>query len=50
MVHGKGYVEAGLQKYETKVAETEARWLRKLARKHGLVLQPNPAQPAPVHG
>lgn len=50
MVHGKDYVEEGLKKYETKVAETEARWLRKLARKHGLVLQPNPAQPAPVHG
>ena len=43
MVHGKDYVEEGLKKYETKVAETEARWLRKLAKKHGLILQPTPA-------
>jgi transposase len=43
MVRGKDYVEEGLKKYETKVAETEARWLRKLARKHGMVLLPTPA-------
>lgn len=42
MVHGKDYVEEGLKKYEGKVAETEARWLRKLAKKHGLVLSPTP--------
>jgi transposase len=42
MVHGKDYVEEGLKQYETKVAETEARWLRKLAKKHGLTLLPNP--------
>jgi hypothetical protein len=43
MVHGKDYVEEGLKKYETKVAETEARWLRKLAKKHGMTLLSNPA-------
>ena len=43
MVHGKDYVEKGLQDYETKVAETEARWLRKLAKKHGMSLLPIPA-------
>jgi transposase len=43
MVHGKDYVEEGLKKYENKVAETESRWLRKLAGKHGLVLLPKPA-------
>jgi transposase len=42
MVHGKDYVEEGLKQYETKVAETEARWLRKLAKKHGMVLLPTP--------
>ena len=42
MVHGKDYVEEGLKRYETKVAETESRWLRKLAKKHGLVLAPTP--------
>lgn len=43
MVHGKDYVEQGLQTYEAKVAQTEERWLRKLAKKHGLVLLPSPA-------
>jgi len=43
MVHGKDYVEEGLKKYEDRVAETEARWLRKLAKKHGMTLFPNPA-------
>lgn len=43
MVHGKDYVEEGLKQYETKVAETEARWLRKLAKKHGMTLLPKPA-------
>lgn len=42
MVHGKDYVEEGLQKYETKVSETAARWLRKRAKKHGLALLPIP--------
>jgi transposase len=40
MVHGLGYVEAGLKKYHDKVALTEQRWLQKLARKHGMILQP----------
>lgn len=39
MVHGVAYVEHGLQKYQDRVAETEQRWLRKLARKHGMILQ-----------
>jgi len=42
-VHGKDYVEEGLKKYENKVAETQSRWLRKLASRHGLVLLPKPA-------
>jgi transposase len=50
MVHGKDYVEEGLKKYETRVAETEARWLGKLAKKHGLVLLPNPTAQPEVHG
>lgn len=43
MVHGMEYVEEGLKKYELRVIETEQRLLRKLAKKHGLVLQPRPA-------
>ena len=43
MVHGKAYVEAGLKKYEEKVAQTEQRLLQKLARKYHLVLQPKTA-------
>jgi transposase len=43
MVHGMEYVEQGLKKYELRVVETEQRLLRKLAKKHGLVLQPIPA-------
>ena len=39
MVHGMHYVEAGLKKYELRVVETEQRVLRKLAQKHGLMLQ-----------
>jgi transposase len=39
MVHGRAYVEAGLKKYEEKVAQTEQRLLQKLARKYNLVLQ-----------
>jgi len=50
MVHGKDYVEEGLKQYETKVAATEARWLRKLATKHALPLLPNPAGHIQVHG
>lgn len=41
MVHGKTYVEQGLKKYEEKVAQTEQRLLRKLARKYNMLLQPN---------
>jgi transposase len=40
MVHGRGYVEEGLKKYENKVAQTEQRLLQKLARKYNMVLQP----------
>lgn len=40
MVHGLAYVEEGLKKYHDRVAETEQRLLRKLARKHGLQLIP----------
>lgn len=43
MVHGLSYVEAGLKKYHDKVAQTEQRWLQKLANKHGLILQPKAA-------
>ena len=43
MVHGRAYVEAGLKKYEEKVAQTEQRLLQKLARKYNLVLQPKAA-------
>jgi hypothetical protein len=43
MVHGKAYVERGLKHYEIKVAETEQRLLRKLARKYNMVLQPKTA-------
>lgn len=50
MVHGKDYVEEGLKKYEEKVADTQKRWLHKLARKHGLVLTPKPATTTEVHG
>jgi transposase len=41
MVHGIKYVEEGLKKYEQKVAQTEFRLLKKLARKHNLVLMPD---------
>jgi transposase len=43
MVHGKAYVEQGLQQYEIKVAQTEQRLLQKLARKYNMVLQPKAA-------
>lgn len=43
MVHGRAYVEEGLKKYETKVAQTEQRLLQKLAAKYNLVLQPKAA-------
>lgn len=39
MVHGATYVEEGLKKYQTRVLETEQFVLRKLARKHGFILQ-----------
>lgn len=50
LVKGTTYVEAGLKKYENNVVETETRWLRKLARKHGLALLPAPATQPQVHG
>ena len=40
MRHGMEYVEKGLKSYEAKVLETEARLLRKLARKQGFMLLP----------
>jgi transposase len=36
--HGMQYVEKGLKAYETRVLETEARLLRKLAKKQGFML------------
>jgi hypothetical protein len=38
--HGMAYVEKGLKAYEAKVLETEARLLRKLAKKQGFSLIP----------
>jgi transposase len=38
--HGLEYVEKGLKNYEAKVLETQARLLRKLAKKQGFVLLP----------
>jgi hypothetical protein len=43
MVHGLPYVEHGLKKYQERVEMTERRLLAKLAKKHGMVLQPKPA-------
>lgn len=43
MVHGLEYVERGLKNYQTQVAITEQRLLRKLARKHNLNLVPSSA-------
>jgi len=43
LVHGLAYVEQGLKKYQERVEETERRLLAKLAKKHGLILQPKPA-------
>jgi transposase len=43
MVHGLQYVETGLKNYQTQVALTEQRLLRKLARKHNLNLVPSSA-------
>ncbi len=43
MVHGMSYVEEGLKKHEERVLQTETRWLRKLAKKHGMVLAPKAA-------
>ena|SRR5215471_2790172 len=39
MVRGSAYVEAGLKKYEDRVAQTEQKLLQKLAKKHGMILQ-----------
>ena len=36
--YGMEYVEKGLKAYEDKVLQTEARWLRKLAKKQGFIL------------
>ena len=41
--YGKDYVEKGLKDYEARVLETEARLLRKLAKKQGFTLIPAPA-------
>jgi transposase len=38
--YGMDYVEKGLKEYEAKVLQTEARLLRKLAKKQGFVLLP----------
>lgn len=38
--YGMDYVEQGLKNYEAKVLETEARLLRKLAKKQGFMLMP----------
>jgi transposase len=43
MRHGMEYVEKGLKSYEAKVLETEARLLRKLAKKQGFMLIPENA-------
>lgn len=43
MVHGRAYVEKGLQHYEKRIAQTEQRLLQKLAAKHNFVLQPKTA-------
>jgi transposase len=42
MVYGIAYIEHGLQKYQARVAQTEQRWLRRLAKKHGIILQLKP--------
>ena len=39
--YGADYVEKGLKVYEAKVLETEARLLRKLAKKQGFTLVPS---------
>jgi transposase len=41
--YGMEYVEKGLKAYEATVLETEARWLRKLAKKQGFILTPSAA-------
>ena len=38
--YGVEYVEKGLKAYEAKILETEARLLRKLAKKQGFILMP----------
>lgn len=43
MVHGLAYVEAGLKKYEARVAETERRLLAKLASRYGMTITPKAA-------
>jgi transposase len=40
MVHGFAFVEQGIKRYQDKVMQTEQVWLRKLAKKHGMILQP----------
>jgi transposase len=39
--YGMEYVEKGLKSYEARVLETEARLLRKLAKKQGFILMPS---------
>jgi transposase len=39
LVYGMTYVEEGLKKYHDRVVQTEQRWLQKLAKKHGMILQ-----------
>jgi hypothetical protein len=41
--YGMEYVEEGLKHYQAKVLQTEARLLRKLAKKQGFILLPQPA-------
>jgi transposase len=47
MVHGAAYAEEGLKKYEERVLKTEQYALRKLAQKHGFILQSAPAPACP---
>ena len=50
MVHGSAYVEQGLNQYHQRVADTEQRRLRKLARLHGFKLIPIEPATAEVPG
>lgn len=50
MVHGVAYVEEGLKQYEARVANTEQRLIRKLAKKHGFQLVLSPVEAIQVPG